>query len=159
MVGAQKNRLIETVLLSTHNICFGWEIRKLNFLYSLLTKVLWGPLLNMLMTKKYNFRTPLTKFSGTAHDFACFVSRGWLKSFKLSGAMLPTNGFGQTDTGDYHNSMLKWGDKNLSKIPSEYQTVWIQTWGSILLADFKANQYFCCAHFCFVFGFWFKVPV
>ena len=23
--------LIETVLLSTHNICFGWEIRKLNF--------------------------------------------------------------------------------------------------------------------------------
>ena len=31
VMGAQKNRLIETVLLSTHNICFGWEIRKLNF--------------------------------------------------------------------------------------------------------------------------------
>ena len=29
VLGAQKNRLIETVLLSTHNICFGWEIRKL----------------------------------------------------------------------------------------------------------------------------------
>ena len=25
--GAQKNRLIETVLLSTSNTCFGWEIR------------------------------------------------------------------------------------------------------------------------------------
>ena len=35
-----KEPLIETVLLSTHNICFGWEIRKLNFLYALLTKVL-----------------------------------------------------------------------------------------------------------------------
>ena len=28
-VSAQKNRPIETVLLSTHRICFGWEIRKL----------------------------------------------------------------------------------------------------------------------------------
>ena len=28
-LGAQKNRLIETVLLSTHNICFGLEMRKL----------------------------------------------------------------------------------------------------------------------------------
>ena len=27
--GAQKNHLIETVLFSTQNICFGWEIRKL----------------------------------------------------------------------------------------------------------------------------------
>ena len=27
-MGAQKNRLIEMVLLSTHNICFGLEIRK-----------------------------------------------------------------------------------------------------------------------------------
>ena len=26
--GAQKNRLNETVLLCTHNICYGWEIRK-----------------------------------------------------------------------------------------------------------------------------------
>ena len=39
-MGAQKNRLIETVLLSTRNICFGWEIRKLLFCYALLTKVL-----------------------------------------------------------------------------------------------------------------------
>ena len=29
VLGAQKNHLIETVLLSTHNICFGWEIRKI----------------------------------------------------------------------------------------------------------------------------------
>ena len=35
--GAQKNRLIETVYLSTHNICFGWNIRKLLFCYALLT--------------------------------------------------------------------------------------------------------------------------
>ena len=28
---AQKNRLNETVLLSTHNICFSWEIRKIIF--------------------------------------------------------------------------------------------------------------------------------
>ena len=27
----QKNRLIEMVLLSTHNICFGWEIRNISF--------------------------------------------------------------------------------------------------------------------------------
>ena len=36
-MGAQMNRLIETVLLSTHNICFGWEIRK--FINALL---FWG---------------------------------------------------------------------------------------------------------------------
>ena len=30
-LGAQKNRLIETVLLSTHNICFNCDIRKLYF--------------------------------------------------------------------------------------------------------------------------------
>ena len=38
VLGAQKNRLIETVLLSTHNICFGREIRKLNFSYALITR-------------------------------------------------------------------------------------------------------------------------
>ena len=31
VLGAQKNRLIEMVLLNTHHIYFGWEIRKLNF--------------------------------------------------------------------------------------------------------------------------------
>ena len=40
VLGAQKNRLIETVLLSTHNICFGWEIRTFIFWYTLLSKVL-----------------------------------------------------------------------------------------------------------------------
>ena len=29
VLDAKKNRLIETVLLSTHNICFSWEIRNL----------------------------------------------------------------------------------------------------------------------------------
>ena len=38
ILGAQKNRLIETDLLSTHNICFGLEIRKLNFDYAPLFK-------------------------------------------------------------------------------------------------------------------------
>ena len=33
---AQKNHLIETVLLSTHNICFGCEIRKVVFNHMLL---------------------------------------------------------------------------------------------------------------------------
>ena len=37
VLGAQKNRLIETVLLSTHNICFGWEIIKLIFHYAFLS--------------------------------------------------------------------------------------------------------------------------
>ena len=36
-MGAQKSRLIETVLLSTHNICFGWEIKKIIFQYTLLS--------------------------------------------------------------------------------------------------------------------------
>ena len=36
-MGAQKNRLIETVLLSTHNICFTSEIRKLGFNLALLS--------------------------------------------------------------------------------------------------------------------------
>ena len=31
VMGAQKDHLIETVLLSTHSICFGGEIRKLFF--------------------------------------------------------------------------------------------------------------------------------
>ena len=39
-MGAQKNRLIETVFVSTHNICFGWEIRKISFCYALFTKIM-----------------------------------------------------------------------------------------------------------------------
>ena len=38
VLGAQKNRLIETVPLSTHNICFDPEIRKLFFWYAISTK-------------------------------------------------------------------------------------------------------------------------
>ena len=38
VLGAQKNRLIETVLLSTHNICFGGEMRKNIFYYTILSK-------------------------------------------------------------------------------------------------------------------------
>ena len=32
--GAQKNRLIETLFLSTSNICFSWKIRKLIFIFT-----------------------------------------------------------------------------------------------------------------------------
>ena len=35
--GCSKNRLIETVLLSTHNICLGLVIRKIIFYYILLS--------------------------------------------------------------------------------------------------------------------------
>ena len=38
VLGAQKNRLIETVLLSTHNICFSYLIRKLIFNYMVLSR-------------------------------------------------------------------------------------------------------------------------
>ena len=38
VLDAQKNHLIETILLSTQNICFGREIRKLFFRYTLLSK-------------------------------------------------------------------------------------------------------------------------
>ena len=31
ILGAQKNRLIEIILLSSHNIYFGWEIKKIQF--------------------------------------------------------------------------------------------------------------------------------
>ena len=37
-MGTQMNRLVETVLLSTHNICFACEIRKLFFDYTLLSR-------------------------------------------------------------------------------------------------------------------------
>ena len=40
IVSAQKNRLNETVLLSTHNIYFAWEIRKLFRKYNLLSGAL-----------------------------------------------------------------------------------------------------------------------
>ena len=43
ILGVQKDCLIETVILSTHNndiMCFGSEIRKVFFCYTFLTKVL-----------------------------------------------------------------------------------------------------------------------
>ena len=44
VLGTQTNRLIETVLLSTHNICFGLEIKKIGFQYALLSGGLLKPL-------------------------------------------------------------------------------------------------------------------
>ena len=37
ILGAQKNRLNETVLLSTQNTCFGREIRIISFYHTLLS--------------------------------------------------------------------------------------------------------------------------
>ena len=53
VLGAQKNRLIETVLLSTHNLCFGWEIMKIYFQYELLSGGL------SLFSDKFYFFQPL----------------------------------------------------------------------------------------------------
>ena len=54
-MGAKKNRLIETVLLSTHNICFGWEIRKIIFKYTLFSWGLMVPYLWILFTPNILF--------------------------------------------------------------------------------------------------------
>ena len=51
-MGAQKNRLIETVLLSTHNIRFGGEIRKLILKYALLSGGLLACLKNELTHRR-----------------------------------------------------------------------------------------------------------
>ena len=48
VLGAQKNRLIETVLFSTHNICFGWEIRK-----SFFNTLIWRPDIRWLVVWIY----------------------------------------------------------------------------------------------------------
>ena len=63
-MGTQKNRFIDTILLSTHNICFGWEIRKLFFRYAILTKGLLSYGLHGQVYEKYWFwrREVCTKF-------------------------------------------------------------------------------------------------
>ena len=50
-LGAQRKPLIETVLLSTHNICFGGEIRKIIFKCTLLS----GGLLSLENKKVITF--------------------------------------------------------------------------------------------------------
>ena len=66
-LGAQKNRLIKTVLLSTHNICFGWEIRKIIFSYSLLSG---GLLLHMQICQQQRLRWITQSHQG-------FCCKGW----------------------------------------------------------------------------------
>ena len=48
--GAYKNHLIVTVLLSTHTICFGLEMRQLITWYALITKALIHAIVNCYMT-------------------------------------------------------------------------------------------------------------
>ena len=68
VLGAQKNRLIETVLLSTHNICFELERKKVVFQYALLS----GALIRKLQS---NFMKP----------------HGGIKSLFVSNNSLPSN--------------------------------------------------------------------
>ena len=51
-MGDEKNRLTETVLLSTHNLCFGLELRKLVFDSELLSGGLHS--MNILLTNSEN---------------------------------------------------------------------------------------------------------
>ena len=66
----------ETVLLSTHNICFGWEIRKIFFCYALLTKVLvkhtashfcYAPLIKCTIIQKRNMIFLIWDYQCKAH--------------------------------------------------------------------------------------------
>ena len=43
LFGAQKNRLNDTVLWSSHSLCFGWEISKIYFDFALLSRSLFVP--------------------------------------------------------------------------------------------------------------------
>ena len=62
--GPPTPHLIEMVLLSTHNICFGWEIKKIIFQYALLS----GGLVRGL-TKSIWWPSPLpwSSYDGTAY--------------------------------------------------------------------------------------------
>ena len=73
-MGAQKNRLIETVLLSTHNICFGREIRKLFFCYILLTKGLSTLPHNQKFRLKLTIKLGCTVWCSTMYEKAAFLS-------------------------------------------------------------------------------------
>ena len=58
MSGAQKNRLIETVLFSTHNICFGLKYLKCIFPFLKLFLSIVNVLINS-RERQYNYRTKL----------------------------------------------------------------------------------------------------
>ena len=81
VLGAQKNRLIETVLLSTHNIYFGWEIRKLNFHYTLLTKGMWQHGENYDRNMSYAQKTAAYILQCSVHH--SYFGRGFVKNLFL----------------------------------------------------------------------------
>ena len=62
VLDAQKNRLIETVLLSTHNICFCLEIKKIVFQFALLSGGLENVLTLSAITKLFREQTKLSQF-------------------------------------------------------------------------------------------------
>ena len=59
VLGAQKNRLIETVLLSTHSTSFGYIIRKIIFQYTLLSGGLYITI-SIHLTKVHEISTEYT---------------------------------------------------------------------------------------------------
>ena len=81
--GAQKNRLSEVVLLSTHNICFGWEIRKIMFRYTPVSGGLAKGL--MAIIQQYLNKSVLISFS-----LLCNI---WTKMYKYN-----VNSFGKLFT-------------------------------------------------------------
>ena len=73
-LGAQKNRLIATVLLSIHNICFGWVIRKIIFSYALLS----GGLVSLICSRLLvHFLLLVCSFS-LSYSFCSFCSLAFL---------------------------------------------------------------------------------
>ena len=72
VLSAQKNRLIETVLLSTHNKCFGWEIKKsVFFCYAHLTKCL--PIPEQLYCPSSETMTSLFALNSDKSDLASTI--------------------------------------------------------------------------------------
>ena len=58
VVGTQKNRLNETVLFSTHNICLNWWIRKKSLFYAAFFFCLTGPMHTHLIVHRENSGNP-----------------------------------------------------------------------------------------------------
>ena len=94
VLGAQKNRLIETVLLSTHNTCFGWELRKVFLIYPFLCRGLMvhvGCILSFLLNVNEIFFSAdwqwLARGPGHAQT-RLYIQKGFLCIFTASSSSL-----------------------------------------------------------------------
>ena len=83
VLGAQKNHLIETVLLSTHNIIMFWlRSMKINFCYTLSTKHL-GPVLMERGTHCFLVQVSWTLASERLYMISQESVRGFQNKFAL----------------------------------------------------------------------------